>query len=120
MPLYEYECLECGTRFEVIQRLKERALKKFECDECGEVRPVKKLLSAPAFQFKGEGWYVTDYADKKGKDGKKSDSDSKSKGEETKESSGKKGSTSSEGSSKDKDKSEGSTKKTSSAKTEKS
>jgi len=75
MPIHEYECQECGNRIEVIQRLKDRALKKLECDRCGTVRPVKKLVSAPAFQFKGDGWYVTDYADKKGKD-------AKSKGEE--------------------------------------
>lgn len=75
MPLYEYECQECGTRFEVLQRLKERPLKKAECDACEEVRPVSRLVSAPAFQFKGEGWYVTDYAKKDGKNKKGGSSD---------------------------------------------
>ncbi len=60
---------------ELIQKVGARPLKKVESDDCEVVRPVKKLLSAPAFQFKGEGWYVTDYADKKGK------SESKSSGE---------------------------------------
>ncbi len=60
MPLYEYECRERGHVTEVIQRLSDPPLKS--CPECGS--PVRKLLSAPAFQFKGEGWYVTDYARK--------------------------------------------------------
>lgn len=65
MPLYEYECTKCGHRFEVIQKLKDRPLTK--CPKCkGKLR---KLLSAPAIQFKGSGWYVTDYGGKgKGKD----------------------------------------------------
>jgi putative FmdB family regulatory protein len=60
MPLYEYECTSCGERTEVIQRLSDPPLE--ECPECGQ--PVRKLISAPAFQFKGSGWYVTDYASK--------------------------------------------------------
>ena len=82
MPLFEYQCQECDAKIEIIQRVGARALKKTECDECGVVRPVQKLLSAPAFQFKGEGWYVTDYADKKNQkpdaksDGSSSDGDS--------------------------------------------
>ena len=60
MPLYEYECTECGERTELIQRLADPPLSK--CPKCGE--PVRKLLSAPSFQFKGSGWYVTDYAGK--------------------------------------------------------
>ena len=59
MPLYEYECEACG-RFEVIQKFSDSALS--ECPKCG--RGVEKLLSAPAIQFKGTGWYVTDYARK--------------------------------------------------------
>jgi len=62
MPIYEYACAACGRVTEVIQRLDEAPLT--ECPECGGA--VKKLLSAPAFQFKGEGWYVTDYARKGG------------------------------------------------------
>lgn len=60
MPLYEYECTVCGERTEVIQRLSDPPLA--DCPECGQ--PVTKLISAPAFQFKGSGWYVTDYAGK--------------------------------------------------------
>lgn len=62
MPIYEYACESCGRVTEVIQRLDEAPLAV--CPECGGA--VKKLLSAPAFQFKGEGWYVTDYARKGG------------------------------------------------------
>jgi len=60
MPLYEYECTVCGERTELIQRLSDPPLS--ECPVCG--KPVKKLLSAPSFKFKGSGWYVTDYARK--------------------------------------------------------
>jgi putative FmdB family regulatory protein len=58
MPLYEYECRKCGRRFEEIQKFSDEPLK--EHPGCGG--EVKRLLSAPAFQFKGTGWYVTDYA----------------------------------------------------------
>jgi putative FmdB family regulatory protein len=61
MPLYEYQCLKCGKRTEVLQRLDEAPLAA--CPECGG--EMKKLISRPAFQFKGSGWYVTDYAGKK-------------------------------------------------------
>ena len=60
MPLYEYECDACGRRFEVIQRFSETST---ECRLCGQ-GPVRRLVAAPAFQFKGTGWYVTDYAQK--------------------------------------------------------
>ena len=66
MPLYEYECLKCGDRFERIQKFSDELLK--EHDGCGG--ELRKLLSAPAIQFKGTGWYVTDYADRKGPGGK--------------------------------------------------
>ena len=62
MPLYEYECQSCGRREEIIQRV--GAPPVGPCDECGG--EMRKLLSAPAFQFKGTGWYVTDYAKKGG------------------------------------------------------
>jgi len=58
MPLYEYECTKCGKRTELLQRFDDEPLA--ECPECGG--PVRKLLSAPAVQFKGSGWYVTDYS----------------------------------------------------------
>jgi putative FmdB family regulatory protein len=64
MPLYEYECDACGGRFEVIQKFSETST---ECRVCGK-GPVRRLVAAPAFQFKGTGWYVTDYA-QKGKSG---------------------------------------------------
>jgi putative FmdB family regulatory protein len=57
MPLYEYQCDACGHRFEVIQRFADSPLA--ECPTCGGT--VRKLQSAPAFQLKGTGWYVTDY-----------------------------------------------------------
>ena len=60
MPLYEYQCKKCKHRFEKIQKFSDRPVKK--CPECGG--PVDKLISAPAVQFKGSGWYVTDYARK--------------------------------------------------------
>lgn len=61
MPIYEYQCRECNRRLEALQRLSEPPLTT--CPECGG--ELKKLFSAPAFQFKGGGWYVTDYARKK-------------------------------------------------------
>ena len=68
MPLYEYECLECGERFEIIQKFSDDPIRlhaEYGNSPCqGSVR---KLLAAPAILFKGTGWYVTDY----GKGGKK-------------------------------------------------
>jgi putative FmdB family regulatory protein len=61
MPLYEYECSSCGTRTEVLQRVGAPSID--DCAECGG--KMRRLLSAPAVQFKGTGWYVTDYARKK-------------------------------------------------------
>jgi putative FmdB family regulatory protein len=60
MPLYEYECKKCGHRFEKIQLYSARMVKK--CPACGG--QVEQMISAPAVQFKGSGWYVTDYAKK--------------------------------------------------------
>ena len=57
MPLFEYLCESCGRTLEVIQSVGEKP--PVICDRCGG--PLKKLLSAPAFQFKGTGWYVSDY-----------------------------------------------------------
>ena len=59
MPLYEYQCPKCG-RFELIRKFSDPPLAG--CPTCGQ--EVQKLLSAPAIQFKGTGWYVTDYARK--------------------------------------------------------
>jgi putative FmdB family regulatory protein len=58
MPIYEYECEKCGHRFEKIRKFSDPPIET--CPTCGG--PVHKLQSAPAFQFKGTGWYVTDYA----------------------------------------------------------
>ncbi|HTS36745.1 MAG TPA: zinc ribbon domain-containing protein [Candidatus Solibacter sp.] len=60
MPLYEYKCKKCGHRFEKIQKFSDKPIKK--CPECGGA--VEQVVSAPAVQFKGSGWYVTDYAKK--------------------------------------------------------
>jgi putative FmdB family regulatory protein len=60
MPLYEYQCKKCRHRFERIQKFSDPHVKK--CPECGGA--VEQVLSAPAVQFKGSGWYVTDYAKK--------------------------------------------------------
>ena len=62
MPLYEYQCRACGHRFERIRKFSDPPLA--ECPACGGA-DVEKLLSAPAIQFKGAGWYITDYARKK-------------------------------------------------------
>jgi putative FmdB family regulatory protein len=67
MPLYEYKCEACGNRFEKIQKFSDPLVDA--CPKCGG--KVEKLLSSPAIQFKGSGWYITDYA-------KKSSSDSSS------------------------------------------
>ena len=74
MPLYEYQCQKCGHRFERIQRFSDPLVKK--CPECGG--KVEQLLSAPAVQFKGSGWYVTDYAKKSAGSSSKSEAESKS------------------------------------------
>jgi putative FmdB family regulatory protein len=60
MPLYEYECEQCAQRFERIQKFSDPPVDL--CPSCGGA--VRKLLSSPAIQFKGAGWYITDYARK--------------------------------------------------------
>lgn len=90
MPLYEYQCKKCGHRFEKIQKFSDKPIKK--CPECGGA--VEQLLSAPAVQFKGSGWYVTDYAKKSaapassdsGKDSKESKKEDKKPDSAAKES----------------------------------
>jgi putative FmdB family regulatory protein len=86
MPLFEYECDSNGHRFELIQKLSDPP--PSVCPTCGGT--VHKLFSSPAIQFKGAGWYVTDYARKgtsagsgngsagRGKDAKSSPSSSSS------------------------------------------
>lgn len=82
MPLYEYKCDNCGEVFEVMQKFVDEPVAVHA--KCGG--PVHRLLSAPALQFKGTGWYVTDYA--KGGNGgsKKTDKESKPAGETKSES----------------------------------
>jgi putative FmdB family regulatory protein len=61
VPLYEYECRKCHHRFEEIQKHTDKPIRR--CRKCKTGR-VQRLISAPAVQFKGTGWYVTDYAGK--------------------------------------------------------
>ena len=68
MPLYEYQCESCAKRFERIQKFSDPPIGT--CPSCGG--PVKKLFSSPAIQFKGSGWYITDYARKASDGGGKS------------------------------------------------
>src|SRR6266850_5198397 len=70
MPIYEYECAKCGKTIEVIQRFSDKPLKKHE--GCGG--SLTKLISASGFQFKGTGWYVTDYARKSSPENAKAES----------------------------------------------
>ena len=67
MPLYEYQCDACSNRFERIQKFSDPPVET--CPSCGGT--VRKLLSSPAIQFKGSGWYITDYAKKSSSDNSK-------------------------------------------------
>ena len=73
MPIYEYECSKCGKTIEVIQKMSDKPLKKHA--GCGG--GLTKLISASGFQFKGTGWYVTDYARKGSSEGTESSSNEK-------------------------------------------
>jgi len=81
MPIYEYVCNKCAKKTEVIQRMGDAPLKV--CPHCGG--RLKKAFSAPAIQFKGSGWYVTDYArgSKEGGSKKESESSGESKTEKS-------------------------------------
>jgi len=74
MPLYEYECKKCHHRFEKIQKFSDPHMKK--CPDCRG--PVALVISAPAVQFKGSGWYVTDYPKKSSSGTSSSSSDNES------------------------------------------
>jgi putative FmdB family regulatory protein len=76
MPNYEYLCKKCGHRFEQIRKFSDKQLRK--CPECGGV--IEQVISAPAVQFKGSGWYVTDYP-KKGAGSAASSASSSSEGD---------------------------------------
>jgi putative FmdB family regulatory protein len=84
MPLYEYECDACGRRFEVIQKFSDPAVEV--CKHCGK-GPVQKLMSSPAIQFKGSGFYITDYA-QKGKSDSSAAGSSSTSGDSAKSDSG--------------------------------
>jgi putative FmdB family regulatory protein len=77
MPIYEYKCQNCGERHEKLQRYSDPPCKK--CPHCGG--PLRKLISSPAIQFKGSGFYITDYAKKNSpSEEKKRKADSETKG----------------------------------------
>ena len=82
MPLYEYQCTKCKHTFEKIRKFSDPPIT--ECPKCGA--QVEQLMSAPAIQFKGAGWYVNDYAKKSGSSGSKGGSDVSSSSESKSES----------------------------------
>jgi putative FmdB family regulatory protein len=105
MPLYEYKCHGCGKNFEVRQKFADEPLTVHE--ECGG--EVERLISAPTLQFKGTGWYVTDYGHQGSSSGSNgSNGKSESKNESSKSEGSKSESSKSEGSKSDSSKSEGS------------
>ncbi|HEX5601796.1 MAG TPA: zinc ribbon domain-containing protein [Pyrinomonadaceae bacterium] len=80
MPIYEYECKKCKAHVEAFQKISDKPLTK--CRKCGG--KLEKKISAPAIQFKGSGWYVTDYGGKTTKNEKsESESTTESKAEKT-------------------------------------
>jgi putative FmdB family regulatory protein len=84
VPLYEYQCKKCKHKFEKIQKFSDQPIKK--CPDCGG--PVEKVMHAPNVQFKGTGWYVTDYGgkgDKSKTDGSSEKSSAEKGGSEKKE-----------------------------------
>ncbi len=118
MPLYEYECKKCGHRFEKIQKFSDKMVKK--CPECGG--QVEQMISAPAVQFKGTGWYVTDYAKKSASPGSSGNDSSSSassakekKDDKSKSDSGSKETSSKESSSKESSAKDGASKESSSS-----
>src|ERR1700741_4606514 len=88
MPIYEYQCAKCGKTIEVIQKMSDKPLKKHE--GCGGA--LSKLISASGFQFKGTGWYVTDYARKGSPDKTETSKDAKTEGKDTSSNGNKEGS----------------------------
>jgi len=79
MPIYEYECTQCGKIEEVIQKFSDKPLTK--CQSCAG--KLHKLVSQSTFHLKGTGWYVTDYANKSGNSDKPSKKNQKSKTTDT-------------------------------------
>lgn len=81
MPTYEYECKSCGTVFDVFQSIKSAPLRRSRCEKCGEIQPVRRLISTGgAVLFKGSGFYQTDYRSESYKEKAKSDSAAKDTG----------------------------------------
>ena len=76
MPLFEYQCQKCGVKFEKIQKFS--APTSAKCETCGG--KIERLLSSPAIQFKGTGWYITDYPRKSGAAAGTNSSGAKSEG----------------------------------------
>jgi putative FmdB family regulatory protein len=97
VPLYEYKCLKCGRKTEKIENVAGPHLRK--CPHCGG--KVEMMFSAPAIQFKGSGWYVTDYAGKKSGSDTHKDDKSAAESKESSKESGAKESGSKDSSSKD-------------------
>ncbi len=97
MPLYEYKCLKCGRKTEKIENVAGPHLKK--CPHCGG--KVEALFSAPAIQFKGSGWYVTDYGGKKSSGDSGKDDKPATESKESAKESGAKDSSSKDSSSKE-------------------
>ena len=85
MPIYEYQCQKCGEHIEKRQSISEEPLKI--CEACGG--ELVKKISLSGFQFKGGGWYVTDYSSKNGKSGEKTAADSPEKSSGTESTAGK-------------------------------
>ena len=88
MPIYEYACRKCKAHIEVFQKVSDKPPVK--CRKCGG--RLERIVSAPAIQFKGSGWYVTDYSDKTKRsaaksEGESSSSDDKKSDKKTKETS---------------------------------
>jgi len=79
MPIYEYECRKCGAHVEAFQKVNDKPLTK--CRKCGG--KLEKKISAPAIQFKGSGWYVTDYGKTTKSEKSESESTTESKSEKT-------------------------------------
>jgi len=92
MPLYEYKCAQCGDVVEAIQKVSDAHLKV--CSKCGG--PLRKLISSSAIQFKGSGWYITDYARKGAGDEKPKDKPQTKESTKTETGQGKKDSASAE------------------------
>ena len=116
MPLYEYECESCQNRFEKIVKYSDPPIDT--CPKCGK-GPVRKLFSSPAIQFKGSGWYITDYAKKSSTDAGQSGGGSSNSSEKSDKSESSSKSDKSESSSKS-DKGESSAKSDKSESTSKS